>query len=313
MKKRKSTAADLLERARAASERATIRLEHKDDQSALEIATAPLSWWRERWSDPWIVKLFIENFIFVIDAFDENKKVLMKFNDLQNDLHFRVTGRDVVVKGRRAGLSTYFLAKDLANAAVLPGRRVRIVPHDPETEEEFRTTLKTMYESLPPRLQPRTSRYSEMRMRFNDQSKGTVDSEVKTQTVRPGREGKGRGLRITNLHCTETPYWKGNQRKAAIALVEAAAGGEVVLEFTAGGVEYGHSVYQAAKEGRNDWKAHFYQWWWRRDYRIEGARFQRVKKGHTADCWVLLKPGEDARQVELERAQVTRREEAWRT
>src|SRR5215212_2782255 len=308
MAKRKSTAADLLERARAATERATIRLDHRDDQPALEIATAPLSWWRERWNDPQIVKLFIENFIFVIDAFDENKKVLMKLNDLQNDLHFRITGRDVIVKGRRGGLSTYFLARNFANAVVQSSRRVRTVPHDPETEEEFRLTQKVMYEGLPPRLQPRTRRYSEKRVLFNDRSKGTVDSELKTQTVQPGKENKARGLRITNLHCTEAPYWKGNQRKAAIALIEAAAGGEVVLEFTAGGVEYGHSVYQGAKEGRNNWKAHFYQWWWKREYRVIGARFGRVKEGNTADCWALLLPGESARQVNLERAPVTRRE-----
>jgi hypothetical protein len=307
MAKRKASAAELLDRARAANERASIRLDHKDDQSALEIATAPLSWWRERWGDPTIRQLFIENFIFVRDAFDENKRVLLKFNDLQRDLHYRLTGRDVIVKGRRGGLSTLILARNFADAVVLSGRRVRTVPHDTDTEEEFRLTLKAMYEGLPARLQPLTRRYNEQRVLFNDRAKGTVDSELKTQTVQPGRENKGRGLGITNLHGTEVPYWKGKQRKAAIALIEAAAGGEVVLEFTAGGVEYGHSVYQQAKAKRNGWTAHFYQWWWKREYRIEGARFHRLKR-NDRDSWVLLKPGESVRQVKLEQAQVTRRE-----
>lgn len=307
MAKRK-TAAEILDRARAATERATIRLEHKDDQSAMEIATAPLSWWRERWGDPKIRQLFIENFIFVRDAFDENNRVLLKLNDLQRDLHYRLTGRDVIVKGRREGVSTLIKAANVADAVVLSGRRVRTVPHDADTEEEFRLDFKGMYEGLPARLQPRTRRYNEQRVLFSDRSKGTVDSELKTQTVQPGRESKGRGLAITNLHCTEVPYWTGNQRKAALALIEAAAGGKVVLEFTAGGVEYGHSVYQDGKAGRGGWTAHFYPWWWKREYRIEGARFHQVKQGNAKGSWLLLKPGESVRQVSVELAQVSRRE-----
>src|SRR6476620_11325235 len=100
-----------LERAKAATERARIRIaQAAGDETETDFAHAPLSWWRKRWADPDIRRLFIENFIYVRDAFDENKLTLLKLNDLQNDLLQKLTGKDVVIKFRRGCLSTIIIA-----------------------------------------------------------------------------------------------------------------------------------------------------------------------------------------------------------
>ena len=64
-KRAPQTAVDSKERARAATERARARLEGGESPAAEAWRTAPLSWWRERWHDKAIRRLFIENFIHV--------------------------------------------------------------------------------------------------------------------------------------------------------------------------------------------------------------------------------------------------------
>ncbi len=282
-----------IEKLRAAGTRARTKLAlAAGDEEQPDIAHAPLSWWRKRWADRTIQRLFIENFIYVRDAFDENKLTLLKFNDLQADLFEELSGRDVLIKFRRGGASTIIKAKDLADAVVNSGRSVRIVPHDPDTEGEFRMDVKIMFENLPNHLKPATRYYSDDRIWIDDQLRGTVDSRITTSTVVPGHESKGRGQTITNLLLTEPPHWRGDQRKAATALIEAAKGGCVMVESTPFGIDWTFSIYQQGKSGKGGWKSHFYEWWWKRDYRLEGARFRKAR-----GQWVLVKPGEKVKDV----------------
>jgi hypothetical protein len=68
--RKKSTQEQAIERMKAATDRARVRVSSDSD---FDISFAPLSWWRARWHDREIQRLFIENFIYVRDAFDENK------------------------------------------------------------------------------------------------------------------------------------------------------------------------------------------------------------------------------------------------
>src|SRR5438105_2919884 len=143
--RKKSTQEQAIERMKAANDRVRVKV---SSDSEFDISFAPLSWWRERWHDRKIQRLFIENFIFIRDAFDENKLTLLKFNDIQNHLHENLTGKDVVIKSRRQGLSTYFKARYFAKCVIHSGRNFREVPHDPDTEAQFRADFKVMYENL---------------------------------------------------------------------------------------------------------------------------------------------------------------------
>jgi hypothetical protein len=272
---------------------ATNRLACSIDTDDEDISLKPLSWWRARWHDREFQRLFIENFIFIRDAFDENKLTRLTFNEIQRHLHENLTGRDVVIKSRRQGLSTYFKAKFFANAVVNSGRNVRIVPHDPDTEAQFRADFRVMYENLPPLLKPETKYYSEDLIEFKDTIKGTINSRVSTASVQPGHEGKGRGQTITDLHLTEPPFWRGDAKKAATSLLEAAQGGKVAVESTAFGIEWTHSIYQQGKNGEAGWRSFFFEWWWKRSYRVPGAKFVQDRKKQ----WLLLLPGQTLKEI----------------
>ena len=273
---------------KAATSRLACSVETGDD-----ISHKPLSWWRARWHDAETRKLFIENFVYVRDAFDENKLVLLKFNDIQQHLHENLTGKDVVIKSRRQGLSTLFKAVFFTNCVVTSGRNFREVPHDPDTEAQFRADFRTMYENLPPHLRPATKYYSEDLIEFKDTVKGTINSRISTASVQPGHEGKGRGQTITDLHLTEPPFWRGDAQKAATSLIEAAQGGRIAVESTAYGIDWTHAIYQQGKKGEGGWNSFFFEWWWKRSYRVEGARFAQGRKKE----WILLKPGETLKGV----------------
>lgn len=296
----KATTEQTLEKMKSVNDRIRVKV---SSGSKTDISFQPLSWWRKNWHDKDVQKQFIENFIFIRDAFDENKLTRLKFNDIQNHLHYNCKGKDIVIKSRRQGLSTFFKAKFFAKTVVFPGRNFREVPHDPDTEAQFRADFKVMYENLPPHLKPKTKYYSEELIEFKDAVKGTINSRVSTASVQPGHEGKGRGQTITDLHLTEPPFWRGDAKKAATSLLEAAQGGDVAVESTPFGIDWTHQIYQQGKKGEAGWKSFFFEWWWKREYRIEGARFGFVKaKGKDdKDKYVLLLPGESLKDVQKNR------------
>ncbi len=162
---------------------ANSRLASSLDSEDGDISLKPLRWWRDRWHDREIQRQFLENFIFIRDAFDENKLTRFVMNEIQLHLHFNRTGKDVVIKSRRQGLSTYFKAMYFADAVVWSGQNFREVPHDPDTEAQFRADFKVMYENLPPHLRPETKYYSEELIEFKDPIKGTINSRVSTASV----------------------------------------------------------------------------------------------------------------------------------
>jgi hypothetical protein len=288
-------------RARSAIENARRRLLGEDDE---DYSLKTLDWWRERWSDKAIRRKFIETNIKVRDALNENELVDFRFNDIQNDLWNNLSGKDVVLKMRRGGLSTFFQAMILADTIVKSGLKARAVPHDPDTESEFRETVKTMFEGLKPSLRPPTKYYNERRILFKHKS------EYLTQTPQPKREGKGRGLAIQRLHLTEVAFWIGDPRKTLTTLLTAAEGGQVAVESTANGLDEFEKIYKQGKKRQAGWKAHFYQWWWRRNCRVDGATIEPLGIG---EVFYLVKFGErfsDLSGRRLEDAKLSRREMA---
>ena len=288
--RKKSTTEQALERMKAANDLARVRASSDSD---FDISFAPLSWWRERWHDRAIQRLFIENFIYIRSDEDKNRLTLLKLNDVQEDFHENCVGNDNILKSRQQGFSTYILAKKFCKNILFSGTNTRFVPHDPEAEDEFWNRLDVMYQNLAPHLQPATKYYSKDEMLFQDNVKGTRDSRMTTLSPTPGKESKGRGLTLTDLHLSEVPFWLGDQRKTLNSLLTAAQHGEVTVESTAQGMEWFYQTYTEGKLPGGKRKSHFYEWWWTRKYRLAGAKFLRSRNRE----WILLMPHETIKDV----------------
>lgn len=281
------------ERIRAAGQRARVKLAARGGvENEIDIAHAPLSWWRARWADKAIRRTFIENFIYIRDEFDNNELKLLKFNEAQVDFHNKRTGKDALLKGRKIGFSTYFLASDMADAVVLSGREVRNAVQDPDTEKKFRAVQMQMFENLPTHLRPATREYSAEHIWIHDPKLGTIDSHLVIRNVAAGHEGKGRGQPFTHLRMTEMPHWQGDQKKTVVSLLNAGPNADVSSESTPYGMELFYTTYEDGKKGKGGWTSHCYKWWWLNRWRIPGADFRKAR-GKA----VLLKPGETLKDV----------------
>jgi hypothetical protein len=255
------------------------------EQYSFDPELAPLSYWRANWSDRKVQKEFIETFIKIRSKYKDNRLIPFKLNDIQNHLHFRMGGRDVILKSRQQGVSTYLLARKLAKAILFSGRNIRFVPHDPNAEEEFWNRLDIMIENLPSHIKPETRYCSKELVQFEDEAKGVRDSRLVSLNPQPGKENKLRSLSLTDAHLTEIPFWAGDQEKTFTALMSAAEQGEITLESTPAGKERFYIYYQQGKEKKGGWKSHFFEWWWLRENRLQGYRFATIR-----DQKVLLEP-----------------------
>lgn len=254
-----------------------------DAFGGFDIHLAPLKWWRENWADKKVQKLFIENFIFIRSKHNDNEVIPFRFNDVQNDYHFRRTRRNVVLKSRQQGVSTYELALKFAKAILFSGRNIRLVPHDPDAEEEFFSRLNVMYDHLPSRLKPATKYRSKEKFEFHDLSKGVSNSIITSLNPRSGQESKLRSQTLTDAHLTEIPFWAGTQEKFFTALMAAAEKGDITLESTAEGKEKFYFYYEQGKKRRGGWTSFFYEWWWLTTNKLSGYRFAKCN-----DAFVLL-------------------------
>lgn len=261
-------------------------------QYAFDPELAPLSYWRQNWSDRKVQKLFIETFIKIRSKHSDNELIPFKLNDIQNHLHFKMRGRDVILKSRQQGVSTYLLARKLAKAILFSGRNIRFVPHDPNAEEEFWNRLDIMIEHLPSHIKPATRYCSKELVQFEDEAKGVRDSRLVSLNPQPGKENKLRSLSLTDAHLTEVPFWAGDQEKTFTALMAAAEKGEITLESTPAGKERFYTYYQQGKGKKGGWRSHFYEWWWLRENRLKGYRFAKLQ-----DKNVLLEPNESTLDV----------------
>jgi hypothetical protein len=257
-----------------------------------DLDLAPLSYWRANWSDRKIQKKFIENFIKIRSKHSGGKLIPFKFNDIQNHLHFKMGGRDVILKSRQQGVSTYILARKLCKAILFSGTNIRFVPHDPEAEDEFWNRLDIMFTNLPSHLKPDTRYYSTQLIQFQDEAKGVRDSRLVSLNPRPGGESKPRSLTLTDAHLTEIPFWAGDQEKTFTALMAASDKGEVTLESTPAGKERFYSYYQQGKQKRAGWRSHFFEWWWLRENRLPGYRFAKLQ-----DKNILLEPDQSTLDI----------------
>jgi hypothetical protein len=252
-----------------------------------------LDWYRQDW--PARKRVFLEREIKIRNAFHRNKLEPFILNDAQLELleasieaSEDPSLEDYTLKCRRLGISTYYTADYLSDAIMESGHHVRLVAQDPDTLRTLMKAVKEMYTNLRDEIRPEHKYNSIYDLEFNDEAKGVVGSRISVSTVVPGQEEKGRGDTFTRLHLTEIPFWRGDPETAATALVDAAKGGKISGESTAKGVgDWFHRKYTQGKLKQGGIRSHFFEWWWNRNYRIEGARFVENAEGE----WFLLAPG----------------------
>lgn len=176
--------------------------------------------------------------------------------------------RDIVIKPRQIGFSTLELARDLWFAITRPAVQVLVVVHSAAVKDQLFLDLRVMAEALKRRgLLPKERYSTKTEIVFADT--GSAVRIVEAGSTDKSATGKGRSGTIHRLHATEMAFWQaaGTTWTALDAAIPASA--EVVIESTAngaGGLFY--EMVQAAREGRGQYKLHFFPWYEHRTYRL---------------------------------------------
>ena len=188
--------------------------------------------------------------------------VALKPNRAQAEFEARRGQKNVVLKARQMGISTWVSARLFLKTMTVPGTLSVQVAHTQEAAEAIFGMAHRFLALLPEFLREgalETSKANAREIHFR-----RLDSGFRVESA--GDANAGRGLTITNLHCSEVARWPGEASAVLQGLKAALApGGELVLESTPQGAQgcFWEQWQRAAETGIVQ---HFFPWWWEPSY-----------------------------------------------
>ncbi len=191
----------------------------------------------------------------------------LRANAAQRAFERRRGERNIVLKARQMGLTTWAAARFFLKTITQPGTLTLEVAHTQEAAEEIFRIVYRFLEWLPGELRAgplRTSRANVRQMVFPE-----MDSQYRV--VSAGDRNAGRGLTVQNLHCSELARWPGDAAETLAGLRAALApGAELIVESTPDGVGgCFHEEWQ--KAGETGMVRHFFPWWMEPRYRAQAV------------------------------------------
>lgn len=208
-------------------------------------------------SDP---QTFAGLFLRILDK--EKALIPFRWNRAQRHFHARRTGRDLVLKARQIGFSTY-LQGEMFRRTVTGTRATITLAHDADTTTKLRLMADRFWDHCRYGTAQPARKYANASMTTYPE----FDSVATIATA--GNVDSGRGGTYTDMHGSEVALWK----DAARIVAGAMQGGnpDVVLESSPNGAQ-GY-FYELCMEAQHDpdgsiWRLHFYPWWWDAAYRL---------------------------------------------
>jgi hypothetical protein len=191
----------------------------------------------------------------------------LRANAAQQAFERRRGERNIVLKARQMGLTTWAAARFFLKTITRPGTLTLEVAHTQEAAEEIFRIVHRFLDWFPEELREgplRTSRANVRQLVFPE-----MDSQYRV--VSAGDRNAGRGLTVQNLHCSELARWPGDPAETLAGLRAAMApGAELIVESTPDGVGgCFHEEWQ--KAGETGTVRHFFPWWLERRYRAKAV------------------------------------------
>ena len=193
----------------------------------------------------------------------EGRAAPLKANAAQRAFERRRGERNIVLKARQMGLTTWAAARFFLKTITRPGTLTLEVAHTQEAAEEIFRIVHRFLDWLPEELREgplRTSRANARQIVF-------PEMDAQYRVVSAGERNAGRGLTVQNLHCSELARWPGDPAETLAGLRAAMApGAELIVESTPEGVG-GCFHEEWLKAGETGMVRHFFPWWMERRYR----------------------------------------------
>lgn len=222
---------------------------------------------------------------------------LLRLNRAQQEYSRNCGKRNIVLKARQLGTTTYVAARFFVQTITRPGALTVQVAHSQESAEAIFRIVHRLWENLPNSV----LRGALVKSRSNVRQIvfPRLDSEYRVETV---DANAGRGMTIHHLHCSEVSRWPRGAGETLAALRAAVVPeGEIVLESTANGASgVFYNEWQKAHE--TGYTRHFFPWWYDGGYTVAGN--QKIALPLTAEEVELMeRHGLSEEQIEWRRRQ----------
>jgi hypothetical protein len=210
------------------------------------------------------VRTFLMRAILTIND-KKGERVPFVPNPAQQQIAEKWGRKNIILKARQMGISTYVAARFFIDTITRPGTLTVQVAHDQRAAEDLFRIVHRFQENLPASWQEgvlKTSRANVRQLRWP-----LLDSEYRVESA--ADRNAGRGMTIRNLHCSEVAMWSRDGAEALVSLRAAVPpDGQVVLESTPMGA--GGAFYQEWNEAaETGFVQHFLPWWLEKSYRRE--------------------------------------------
>jgi hypothetical protein len=216
---------------------------------------------------------------------------LIELNRVQTEYSRRCSARNIVLKARQVGITTYIAARFFIQTITRPGTLTVQVAHTEDSAHAIFSVVRRFWENLPGRMRRGALRASHANVR--QLTFPALDSEYRVETA---DDNAGRGMTIHHLHCSEVSRWPRGGRETLASLRAAVVpDGEIVLESTANGA-CGVFYEEWQKSEETGYTQHFFPWWYDKSYRDRGK----------------VQPLTDEEKILVEANGLTEKQIAWR-
>ena len=220
----------------------------------------------------------------------EGKPTMLEANAVQRAFEEKRGQRNIVLKARQMGLTTWVAARFFLKTITQPGTLTLEVAHTQEAAEEIFRIVHRFADWLPDRVRNgalRTARSNVRQIVFP-----RIDAQYRV--VSAADRNAGRGLTVQNLHCSEIARWPGDAAEILAGLrASLAPGAEMVLESTPLGVG-GCFHEEWLKADETGMVRHFFPWWMESGYRARAVGKASLTEEERA---LMAAHGLDRRQI----------------
>lgn len=208
--------------------------------------------------EPWKIKVkeCIETSFPII-----NKQAIEQpfvLNKAQNKFLENMTGRDIILKARQEGFSSFILAVFAYDFLFKPNSVNVSLSYESGAAEKLLDKVKLYIKDLgvPMKYNSRNEMYNE-----------AIGSTFYIGTA--AALNTGRGQTITNLHASEVAFYKDGYKLMTGLLQSVPSTGRVILESTANGMgDYFHKEWNRGVGGDGAFTPHFFSWTAHDEYQI---------------------------------------------
>ena len=192
----------------------------------------------------------------------------LKLNRAQKEYSRKCSQRNIVLKARQVGITTYIAARFFIQTITRPGTMTVQVAHSDESAQAIFNIVHRFWENLP-NSRVRSGALVKSRSNIRQIVFPRLDSEYRVETA---DDNAGRGMTIHNLHCSEVSRWpRGAGETLASLRAAVVPEGEIVLESTPNGAS-GLFFEEWDKAEEKGYTTHFFPWWYESSYKEDVAK-----------------------------------------